>query len=113
MIKKFIKLFFGSPKEDLLSRIRQDAYLVDVRNPDEYKIGHVPGSVNIPLSQILASLESFKNKKQIIVFCRSGARSKMAIEILRAQGIQNITNGGGWESVARTVGRTVARLKTI
>ena len=105
MIKQLINLLFGSPQDQILGTIHQDAYLVDVRNPDEYRSGHASGSVNIPLSQIPTSLESFKNKKQIIIVCKSGHRSKMAISMLSAQGIQNITNGGGWETVGRSVAR--------
>lgn len=77
--------------------------LVDVRNPDEYKSGHVKGSVNIPLDQISQRLDRFKNKNTIVVFCRSGARSKMAQSILKSNGVTNVINGGGWQEVNQFV----------
>lgn len=104
MFSKIISTLF--PKKeviDLKSVIAQGAMLVDVRNPDEYKSGHVKGSVNIPLNQISQKIDKFKNKNTIIVFCRSGARSKMAQSILKSNGITNVINGGGWEDVNQYV----------
>ena len=100
MFSKIINTLF--PKKeviDLKSIIAQGAMLVDVRNPDEYKSGHVKGSVNIPLDQISQRLDRFKNKNTIVVFCRSGARSKMAQSILKSNGVTNVINGGGWQEV--------------
>lgn len=104
MFSKIINTLF--PKKeviDLESIIAQGAMLVDVRNPDEYKSGHVKGSVNIPLDQISQRLDRFKNKNTIVVFCRSGARSKMAQSILKSNGVTNVINGGGWQEVNQFV----------
>ncbi|MBK6391097.1 MAG: rhodanese-like domain-containing protein [Saprospiraceae bacterium] len=104
MFSKIINTLF--PKKeviDLKSIIAQGAMLVDVRNPDEYKSGHVKGSVNIPLDQISQRLDRFKNKNTIVVFCRSGARSKMAQSILKSNGVTNVINGGGWQEVNQFV----------
>ncbi|MFY7861956.1 MAG: rhodanese-like domain-containing protein, partial [Chitinophagales bacterium] len=75
------------------------AGVVDVRTPTEYDGGHVKGSTNIPLDRIPNSLEKFKGKKNIIVFCRSGNRSSQAKSILEKNGFTNVTNGGTWQSV--------------
>jgi rhodanese-related sulfurtransferase len=48
---------------------------------------------------VAISLEKFKNKKNIIVFCRSGNRSSQAKSILEKNGFTNVTNGGTWQSV--------------
>ncbi len=88
-------------KNDLQKMIKNGAYLVDVRTTEEYNEGHVQGSVNIPLDKIEENFDSFKNKKQIIVFCRSGQRSQMAKEILEKNGIKNVINGGSWIDVAK------------
>ena len=104
MFSKIINTLF--PKKeviDLKSIIAQGAMLVDVRNPVEYKSGHVKGSVNIPLDQISQRLDRFKNKNTIVVFCRSGARSKMAQSILKSNGVTNVINGGGWQEVNQFV----------
>jgi|GEM_PF-683158 rhodanese-related sulfurtransferase len=78
---------------------KQTPFLVDVRTPGEFAQGSVKGAVNIPLDQVQNSIAKFKNKKDIIIFCRSGSRSAAAISILQKNGITNLTNGGSWQNV--------------
>lgn len=99
----FQKLFGGGQTVDLQSIIQQGAFLVDVRTAGEFAEGHVKGSVNIPLDRIPAQLETFKNKNNIIVFCRSGARSSQAKSILDQNGFTNVINGGTWTNVNQFV----------
>ncbi len=93
------KLFGSAPAADLGSLIKEGAFLVDVRTPGEFSGGHVKGSVNIPLDKVVAELSRFKNKKHIIVFCRSGNRSSQAKSILNQNGFTNVVNGGTWSNV--------------
>lgn len=97
------RLFGGAPAVDLKSIIDEGAFLVDVRTPGEFNSGHVKGSVNIPLDSIPNQLNKFKNKKNIIVFCRSGMRSSQAKNILQQNGFTNVINGGTWDAVQRFV----------
>ena len=60
-----------------------NAVLLDVRTPEEYREGHIPGSKNVPL-QIL-----------VFVYCHSGGRSHQAVEFLRKMGYTNVKNIGG------------------
>ncbi len=99
----FSNMFGGGTTINLQSVIDEGAYLVDVRNPGEFAEGHVKGSVNIPLDRIQNELAKFKNKKNIIVFCRSGNRSSQAKSILEANGVKNVTNGGTWQQVNQYV----------
>jgi phage shock protein E len=70
--------------------------IVDVRTVMEFQSGHVPGAINIPLDEIQNKLEEFKQlPKPIVVYCRSGARSGMAMSILKQSGIHEVYNGGG------------------
>lgn len=85
--------------------IKESAFLVDVRTAGEFAEGHVKGSVNIPLDQIASQLEKFKDKEQIIVFCRSGARSSQAKMILEQNGFKNVTNGGTWQDVNEAINK--------
>lgn len=94
--------FFGSNNK-LQDIVDAGAFLVDVRTPGEFAEGHVPGSVNIPLDSIQANLEKFRNKENIVVFCRSGNRSGQAKSILERNGFNNVTNGGTWQSVKQLV----------
>lgn len=96
----FIKKLIGIDSEsDIKEKIKEGAYLVDVRTPTEFDGGNVKGSVNIPLDRIEVSLNKFKDKKNIIVFCRSGNRSSQAKSILERNGFTNVINGGTWQSV--------------
>jgi phage shock protein E len=95
----FSNLFGGSNDEELKTAVNEGAFLVDVRTPSEFAGGSVKGAVNIPLETIGKNLEKFKNKKNIVVFCRSGNRSGQAQAILKQNGISNVMNGGTWEYV--------------
>ncbi len=96
-------LFGGSAKQDLSGIIKEGAFLVDVRSSGEFAQGHVKGSVNIPLDRIPSQLAKFKNRKNIIVFCRSGNRSSQAKLFLEQNGFANIVNGGTWENVKQYI----------
>ncbi|HAR19130.1 MAG TPA: sulfurtransferase, partial [Cytophagales bacterium] len=61
--------------------------------------GSVKGAVNIPLDEVQRQLSKFKDKQNIVVFCRSGSRSSQAKSILESNGFQNVINGGTWENV--------------
>ena len=72
------------------------AVLLDVRTPQEYQQGHIPGSKNIPLQEIdrVASAAGGKDTP-LFVYCHSGARSRQAVDVLRRMGYLNIKNIGG------------------
>lgn len=80
-----------------------EAFLVDVRTPEEFVQGSVTGAVNIPVDEIAARIDEFKDKEAVVVFCRSGNRSAQALEILNRSGITNVTNGGAWQQVQAVV----------
>ena len=99
----FQSLFGGGATVDLKNIIGEGAFLVDVRTPMEFAEGHVKGSVNIPLNTVASQLSKFKNKKNIVVFCRSGGRSSQAKSILEQNGFTNVINGGSWNNVNQFV----------
>jgi len=99
----FNNVFGGSNNENLATLVNEGAFLVDVRSPGEFAEGNVIGSVNIPLDQVQNQLAKFQNKKQIVVFCRSGNRSGQAKAILEQNDFNNVTNGGTWEDVNKIV----------
>jgi len=73
--------------------------IIDVRTPDEFRGGHVAGSINIPLQEVQRRLEEIKAMKQpIILCCQSGARSGSATAFLKSAGV-DCENGGGWLEV--------------
>ena len=71
--------------------------ILDVRRPDEYAEGHIPGAINIPNEEIgSAEIAELPDKSQLIlVYCRSGRRSKEASEKLVGIGYTNIVEFGG------------------
>lgn len=83
----------------LSTSIKNGAYLVDVRTPAEFEAGSVPGAVNIPLNEVADRLDEFKDKGEIIVFCRTGNRSGQAKNILDANNFKGVINGGSWQNV--------------
>ncbi len=73
--------------------------VIDVRSRDEYRAGHVKGSINIPLQNIPSRLEEIKEMKMpIILCCASGFRSGEAEKFLNKNSVA-CTNGGGWKDV--------------
>ncbi|MBP6385509.1 MAG: rhodanese-like domain-containing protein [Pseudarcicella sp.] len=95
----FFKNLFIKGSENLATLISDGAFLVDVRTPAEFEEGSVKGAVNIPLDKVQTQLVKFKDKKHIVVFCRSGYRSSQAKSILEQNGFTNVTNGGTWQNV--------------
>lgn len=76
-----------------------DAVLLDVRSVDEYRQGHIEGSLNIPLQKIDSVQDSIPAlDKPIYVHCLSGARSAQAASALLSMGYTNVTNIGGINS---------------
>ena len=71
--------------------------ILDVRRPDEYAEGHIPGAINVPNEDIDTSdIAELPNKSQLIlVYCRSGRRSKEAAAKLVKLGYTNIVEFGG------------------
>ena len=74
-----------------------DYIILDVRRPDEYAGGHIPGAINVPNEEIgKAEIAELPDKSQLIlVYCRSGRRSKEASKKLVKLGYTNIVEFGG------------------
>ena len=72
------------------------ALLVDVREPEEYAQGRIPGSVNVPLSCLSAIVDAASDKSTpLFVYCLSGGRSGQAVAGLSRMGYGAVTNIGG------------------
>ena len=72
------------------------AVLLDVRTPDEYREGHIPGSVNVPLQSIDQVIAVVKNKNiPLFIYCHSGSRSRQAAGMLQRMGYTKVNNIGG------------------
>jgi phage shock protein E len=73
--------------------------IIDVRTSTEFMGGHVVGSKNIPLNEIMAKMDDFKEMQQpIVLCCASGIRSAQATAMLKQAGLE-CYNGGSWTNV--------------
>ena len=69
---------------------------IDVREPHEYAAGHVKGAVNIPPFELMRGpkvLKDIPKDTPIVLYCHSGSRSNVAMNIMRTIGYTNLTNG--------------------
>lgn len=75
----------------------EDTFIIDVRELDEYEEGHIINSINIPLSIIgsINDVPEINKDSKIIVYCRSGNRSKSAQARLNSMGYTNVYDMGG------------------
>ncbi len=73
------------------------AHVIDVREPDEYRSGHVPGAALIPLSLVPLRMEEIPQDEPVYLICHSGGRSAQATLYLRRNGIEAISVAGGTE----------------
>jgi rhodanese-related sulfurtransferase len=79
--------------------------IVDVRNPEEWSKGHLPGAVHIPLAALPARLGELDRSAPIVLHCQGGGRSSIATSFLQSQGMSSVSNlVGGYEAWAESGG---------
>ena len=71
---------------------KEDFFLLDVREPNEFQIGRIPGSTLIPLGEVPQRVNEIPRDKEIVVHCKMGARSATAAAFLRQKGYTNVKN---------------------
>ena len=92
------------------------AVFLDVREPDEFKAGHIPGAVNIPRGLLESRIEEQIPDKNtaIVVYCRSGVRSALASATLVKMGYKGVLNmDGGWKALASVIGSAKTRRSSL
>ena len=97
-------------QEALLERQQKGdeaTYVLDVRSPEEYASGHVPGAVNIPYDQIASRIAEVPKDKDVVLYCKSGRRAGIAAETLAGQGYTRLQHLEGdivaWVAKGRPV----------
>jgi rhodanese-related sulfurtransferase len=85
--------------------VSDDAFVLDVREPDEWAAGHVPGSYHVPMMQIPGRAGELPTDRDIVVACRMGARSAQVVAFLAQHGLEQVRNlhGGlyAWAAAGR------------
>jgi rhodanese-related sulfurtransferase len=100
---KFLKKLFIKDNSAILLALDNGAVIIDVRNPHEFKQGHIQGSKNIPVNEIRSKLEMIRKwNKPVITVCLSGGRSAAAKSVLTSAGIEAY-NGGSWFSLRKLI----------
>ncbi|WP_233443877.1 rhodanese-like domain-containing protein [Halalkalibacterium halodurans] len=79
----------------LMNKQNEDYFFVDVREPLEFKEGHIDGMINIPLSTLDNNTDLIPKDHTIVLICRSGNRSLQAANALKDLGYQNLVNVKG------------------
>jgi rhodanese-related sulfurtransferase len=83
------------------SQVDPDAYLLDVREPDEWEAGHAPGAHHLPMMEVPARMAEIPADSEVVVVCRSGGRSGQVVSYLVGNGWENVRNlDGGMQSWA-------------
>ena len=86
-------------------RVTAGAFLLDVREPNEWQAGHAPGAAHVPMGQVPDSTAGLP-PSEIVVVCRSGGRSQRVAAFLRSSGFQTSNLAGGmraWSASGRPV----------
>lgn len=93
-------LGFGKKRKMMIKEaLSKGAIIVDVRTTGEFSLGHIEGSINIPLSELSLKVKKLKKmNKTILLCCASGIRSASASAILKGHGIES-KNAGSWQSL--------------
>lgn len=100
MIFDFIKKIFSSgDSSEIVEVIKSGATLLDVRTQGEFRGGSLPKAINIPVSEIGSNLQKLKKNDSIVVFCRSGMRSRQAQSILKNAGFEKVYNAGSFHQM--------------
>ena len=94
--------------DQLAAALDQGASVVDVREPAEFREGHVPGAVNIPMGQLTARLGEIDRDRLVHVVCASGNRSSAMADVLTANGFDAINVAGGTNAWIRS-GRRIEK----
>ncbi len=86
--------------------------LIDVRNPKEYALGHLPGAINLPLQDIALHSDVIPADQDAVLYCSTGYRSAMGVMALRLQGFDHVSgfppSFAGWEAAGEPIARSAA-----
>ena len=77
------------------------AIIVDVRSEGEFSAGHAPNSINMPLQKLATGVTTLDRTKTVLLCCASGARSGVAVGILKSKGFANVVNAGSWTNLSK------------
>jgi len=92
--------------DDLAAALERGETVIDVREPDEYAAGHVPGVLSVPMGRLPGRVAELDRSRPVLVVCASGNRSSAMADVLVAQGLNARSVVGGTSAWVRA-GREV------
>ncbi|MEX0847319.1 MAG: rhodanese-like domain-containing protein [Ilumatobacteraceae bacterium] len=89
--------------------VADDTIIIDVRTPDEFAEGHLEGALNhnVEDGTLEAALVGLDADDEYIVYCRSGRRSAIAVELMRSKGFDTVTDLGSIDAAAAATGLSI------
>ncbi len=90
------------------ARHADGGFVLDVREPEEYAQGHVPGAVLAPVGQVMSAVATLPRQRPVHVICQSGTRSPSVTQILARLGIEAVSVEGGTAAWSTAGGPLVA-----
>lgn len=88
---------------ELIEADYEQLQIVDVREPEEFMLGQVPGATNIPLGRLRENVDKLDRNKPVVTYCSVGLRSYLAARILTLNGYENVRNLNGGYRVYRAL----------
>lgn len=88
-----------------VDQVAADAYLLDVREDDEWAAGHAPDATHLPMMQIPARIDEIPTDRDVVVICRVGGRSAQVVAYLQQHGLTRAINLDGGMSDWAAAGR--------
>jgi rhodanese-related sulfurtransferase len=95
----------GELPEITVDAIGADAYLLDVRDGQEWAAGHAPAAAHLPMMEVPGRLDEVPRDRDVVVVCRVGSRSAQVAVYLRAHGFDRVANLDGGMLAWRSAGR--------
>lgn len=91
--------FFQTKKQRIKSFLDKNPTLIDVRNPHELKDNSIKNARNIPLDNLFSELVHLDKNHAYLIFCRSGNRSRIAMDLMKTNGFKEVYDAGSIESL--------------
>ena len=91
------------PSQNVWRDIKNGELVIDVRRADEFATGHIDGAINIPHTEIKKVIADYVTDKErtIVLYCRSGRRSNLALQNLHELGYKDAYNAGGYAELLK------------
>ena len=102
----FVLMSFSALAADVRYNGVKPDFIIDVRTAEEFSAGHIDGAINLPVDQIGEQIKGVKGLKPgstVLVYCRSGRRSAAAAQILQQRGYSQVLDGGGIETLSKSL----------